>query len=42
MAKNHKESGKDYKYNESSNEFRYKEDVYAQKNKARAKNWFKL
>ena len=42
IAKNHKELGMDYKYNESSNEFRYKEDVYAQKNKARAKNWFKL
>jgi len=42
IAKNHKELGKDYKYNEASNEFRYKEDVYAQKNKARAKNWFKL
>jgi len=42
IAKNHKELAKDYKYNEASNEFRYKEDVYAQKNKARAKNWFKL
>jgi len=42
IAKNHKELGKDYKYNESSNEFMYKEDVYAQKNKARAKSWFKL
>jgi len=42
IAKNHKELGENYKYNEASNEFRYKEDVYAQKNKARAESWFKL
>jgi len=42
IAKNHEELGKDYTYNGASNEFVYREDVYAQKNKARAKSWFKL
>ena len=42
IAKNHKELCKDYKYNSASNEFRYKEDIYAQRNKERAKGWFKL
>jgi len=42
VAKNHEELGKNYTYNEKSNEFVYKEDVYAQKNKARAESWFKL
>jgi len=42
IAKNHERLGEDYSYNGVSNEFVYKEDVYAQKNKERAENWFKL
>ena len=34
--------GKDHKYNEISNDFMYKEDIYAQKNKEKAESLFKL
>ena len=42
IAKNNKELGQNYRYNEASNEFSYKEDIYVQMNNARAKSWFKL
>ena len=42
IAKYHKDLAKDYKYHATTNDFRYKEDIYAQNNKARAKGWFKL
>ena len=42
IAKNHEEMSKGYSYNKSSNEFIYKEDIYAQKNKDRAISWFDL
>ena len=42
IAKNHDEMGEDYSYNGASNEFIYKEEIYAQKNKDRAISWFEL
>lgn len=42
IAKNHVKLAQDYTYNASSNEFVYKEDLYAQKNKERANSWFTL
>mgnify|MGYP006075467509 FL=1 len=42
IAKYHKDLANDYKYNVTTNDFRYKEDIYVQNNKARAKGWFKL
>jgi selenocysteine lyase/cysteine desulfurase len=42
VAQNHEALGSDYRYNEASNEFVYKENIYAQKNKERAESWFKL
>ena len=41
IAKYHQDLAMDYKYVSETDEFRYKEDVYAQKNKAR-KGWFKF
>ena len=42
VAINHTQMGKDYNYNNSSNEFIYKDNIYAKKNKERAESWFKL
>ena len=42
IAKKHDEIGKDYSYNGVSNEFIYKEEIYAKKNKDRAISWFEL
>ncbi len=42
VAKNHKEWGVDYSYNNNTNEFVYKDKSFSVKNKERAKSWFKL
>jgi len=42
IANNHDEMAKDYSYNNASNEFIYKEEIYTQKNKDRAISWFDL
>ena len=42
VAVNHEEMGKDYTYNNTTNEFVYKDLTFADKNKERAKSWFKL
>jgi selenocysteine lyase/cysteine desulfurase len=42
ISKNHRDWAKDYTYNNSSNEFVYKDLSFAKKNKERAESWFKL
>ena len=42
VAINHTQMEKDYNYCNSSNEFIYKDNIYAKKNKERAESWFKL
>ena len=42
LSKNHKEWGVDYTYNNKTNEFVYKDNSFALKNKGRAESWFKL
>ena len=42
IANYHKDLARDCKYHATTNDFRYKEDIYAQNNKARDKGWFKL
>ena len=42
VAQHHEEMGKEYIYNGAKNEFVYKEDSFAKKNKERAESWFKL
>ena len=42
VAINHEEMAKDYTYNSTTNEFVYKDLTFADKNKERAKSWFKL
>jgi len=42
LSKNHRDWAKDYTYNNSSNEFVYKDLSFAKKNKERAESWFKL
>ena len=40
LSYKHKEWSVDYKYNKKTNEFCYKKNIFALKNKERAKNWF--
>ena len=40
LSHKHKEWSVDYKYNKKTNEFCYKKNIFALKNKERAKNWF--
>jgi selenocysteine lyase/cysteine desulfurase len=42
VAVNHEEIRKDYTYNNTTNEFVYKDLIFADKNKERAKSWFNL
>ena len=42
LSKNHKEWGADYRYNNITNEFMYKDNSFSLKNKERAESWFKL
>jgi len=42
LSENHKEWAGDYNYNNETNEFIYKDNSFALKNKDRAKSWFKL
>ena len=42
LSENHTDWAKDYTYNNSSNEFVYKDIFFANKNKERAESWFKL
>jgi len=42
VAQHHEEMGKEYIYNGAKNEFVYKEDSFAKKNKERAESWFNL
>jgi selenocysteine lyase/cysteine desulfurase len=42
LSKNHKEWAADYTYNNKTNEFIYKDNSFALKNKERAESWFKL
>jgi selenocysteine lyase/cysteine desulfurase len=42
VAKNHKEIGADYTYNNQTNEFVYKDKSFSEMNGERAKSWFEL
>ena len=42
LSKNHKEWGADYRYNNITNEFMYKDNSFSLKNKERAESWFNL
>ena len=42
ISTHHHNWEKDYVYNPSNNEFKYKEENGINHNKERAKNWFKL
>ena len=42
VAKNHKEIGADYTYNNQTNEFVYKDKSFSEMNGERAKRWFEL
>jgi selenocysteine lyase/cysteine desulfurase len=42
VAQHHEEMAKEYIYNGATNEFVYKEDSFAKKNKERAESWFNL
>jgi len=42
IAQHHEAMAKEYIYNGSTNEFVYKEDSFAKKNKERAESWFNL
>ena len=42
LSKNHKKWSADYSCNYKTNEFIYKDNSFAVKNKIRAKSWFKL
>jgi len=42
VAKNHKDIGADYTYNNQTNEFVYKDNSFSEMNGERAKSWFEL
>ena len=42
VAKNHKDIGADYTYNNQTNEFVYKDNSFSEMNGGRAKSWFEL
>ena len=42
LSENHIEWGKDYIYNNSTNEFVYKDISFSKRNKKRVENWFKM
>ena len=42
VAQHHEEMAKEYIYNGATNEFVYKQDSFAKKNKERAESWFNL
>jgi selenocysteine lyase/cysteine desulfurase len=42
VAKNHKDIGADYTYNNQTNEFVYKDKSFSEMNGERAKSWFEL